>query len=622
MHELSALAVAFWLGFVLAPLAHATGGEEPTVVTADGGRYFGPMVEGVRQGHGRIEWPNGASYEGEFSAGLYSGFGRVRMPEGDVYEGEFSNGQLTGQGKAKFSSGETYVGEFRQGLMSGHGRFEDGIGDIYQGEFQRGRYQGIGELAGRTGTYKGEFKEGFFWGKGEIHYTNGRSYSGDFVRGALEGKGRFEYPQGPVYEGEFLADEFSGEGVVTWSDGRRHEGHFKAWRPSGPGKYIDGNGNTYEGNFKDGGISGTARLASTDGTTYIGGIQNWVPHGHGELRLANGDVYTGSFEYGSYEGEGKLVYAEPRPDGNREESGIWRHGRLKKTLDEERRQARLNVEMALYSQATLFKSSLASLSPRRPDSINMFLLAIAGDGSQEVFRREVEFVRQQFDSDFGTRGHSLALINSRTTVGTVPLATTTSIRQALGAIAATMDKERDILFLFVTSHGSKDKELGLGLTGLDLPGLNAAELATMLKEAGIRWKVVVLSACYSGGFIDDLRDPYTLVITAARSDRRSFGCADESNFTYFSRAFFKEALPRATSFQEAFHEAARLVADWEARDAQAQQTTESRVATDKTERYSLPQIEDAPAIEKHLRQWWQTMSRGNSEPVSSAPSGR
>ncbi|HEV7392919.1 MAG TPA: C13 family peptidase [Burkholderiales bacterium] len=59
-------------------------------------------------------------------------------------------------------------------------------------------------------------------------------------------------------------------------------------------------------------------------------------------------------------------------------------------------------------------------------------------------------------------------------------------------------------------------------------GLSASELGKLLKESGIRHKVVVISACYSGGFIDAVRSDHTLVITAARHDRTSFGCSDEN----------------------------------------------------------------------------------------------
>ena len=47
-------------------------------------------------------------------------------------------------------------------------------------------------------------------------------------------------------------------------------------------------------------------------------------------------------------------------------------------------------------------SALAALQPSQRGRINLYLLAVAGDGTQEVFRREVVFVRRQFDERFGT----------------------------------------------------------------------------------------------------------------------------------------------------------------------------------------------------------------------------
>jgi hypothetical protein len=255
--------------------------------------------------------------------------------------------------------------------------------------------------------------------------------------------------------------------------------------------------------------------------------------------------------------------------------------------------ARANVETALYNQPALLQRSIGALRPRDPDAINLYVLAIAGDGSQEVFRREVEFVGDELERMFHVRGHTITLINSRSTVATVPMATVTSIREALAAIAASMDRERDILFFFVTTHGSRDHLLVLDQPGMDLPWLSATQLATLLQASGIRWKVVVVSACYSGGFIEPLRDEHTLIITASRADRSSFGCADENELTDFGRAYFKEALPQSSSFQDAFRRAQKLVDAWEARDADGHRV-----------RHSLPQIDDPPAVEAYLARWW------------------
>jgi hypothetical protein len=162
-----------------------------------------------------------------------------------------------------------------------------------------------------------------------------------------------------------------------------------------------------------------------------------------------------------------------------------------------------------------------------------------------------------------------------------------------------MDRDEDILFLFLTSHGSKDHQLALDIAGMDLVNLPAAELAAMLRDAGIRWKVVLVSACYSGGFIDALHDDHTLVITASRRDRTSFGCADENEFTDFGRAYFKEALPQSASFQDAYRKAAVLVDEWEKKDGRAGPGQQSE-----------PQMDNPAPVEEHLRRWWRQAKEG------------
>ena len=76
--------------------------------------------------------------------------------------------------------------------------------------------------------------------------------------------------------------------------------------------------------------------------------------------------------------------------------------------------------------------------------------------------------------------------------------------------------------------------------------------------------MIVVSACYSGGFVEPLRDNNTIVITAAAPDRTSFGCESGRDFTYFGEAFFRDALAKTASFTEAFEIARQIVSQREA----------------------------------------------------------
>lgn len=551
-----------------------------------------------------MTWRNGSTYEGGFEQGMFSGKGRLRYPNGEIYEGNFLQGLPSGQGQLTTRQGDVFTGEFRAGEISGKGRLNSANGTIYEGHFKANLYDGHGKLIAPGSEYTGEFHAGEFSGRGEMRFKDGRKYVGNFVHGQFEGKGRMEYPTGVSYDGDFLAGEFTGQGLASFPGGAKHEGQFRNWKPDGQGVFTDGQGNRYEGNFRDGSLIGIGRLISTDGNRYEGEFKNWMPNGQGELRRANGDIYKGAFAYGEFDGEGTLTYAKPQADGRIEDRGAWTYGRFKKTADEERRRTKANVESALYAQPALLHEFLSQITPRDPKKINLYFLAIAGDGSQEVFRREVDYIQNQFDTAYGARGHSLSLINSRNTVAKFPLATVTSIRQAIDTLAGQMDKDRDILFLYVTSHGSKDGEIRLGLPGMDLPALSAGELNAILKQSRVRWKVLLISACYAGSFINQLKDPNTLIITAARADRTSFGCADENQFTYFGRAFFKEALPQAKSFEDAFAKADRLITEWEDQERQQHPSKTKEAAKKDSAYHSLPQMVAPPLIREHLRHWW------------------
>ena len=120
-----------------------------------------------------------------------------------------------------------------------------------------------------------------------------------------------------------------------------------------------------------------------------------------------------------------------------------------------------------------------------------------------------------------------------------------------------MNGESDILFLILTSHGSPD---GLAVTGgRRAETLKPSNLAEMLERTGVRHKVVIISACYSGVFIPGLADADTLVITAADANHASFGCEDKAKWTYFGDAFFNVALRKTANLKDAFLVARSLV---------------------------------------------------------------
>jgi hypothetical protein len=206
----------------------------------------------------------------------------------------------------------------------------------------------------------------------------------------------------------------------------------------------------------------------------------------------------------------------------------------------------------MYAQPDLMDAETEALLPERPGVVDLYFLAFAGEAKQDVFMKEALFAKELLDRRFDTGGRSIALVNNRATSADRPLATVTNLRTALAKIGETMNPEEDVLLLFVTSHGSEEHVLSVQYPALPLLEIGAKDLADALDESRVGWRVVVISACYSGGFIEALKNDHTLVITAAAADRKSFGCNNEADFTYFGKAFFEDQLEKQFSFSLAF----------------------------------------------------------------------
>ena len=223
----------------------------------------------------------------------------------------------------------------------------------------------------------------------------------------------------------------------------------------------------------------------------------------------------------------------------------------------------LDGESILFNQYQLLDSSLGRLAAQRAGVDDVYFLGFAGYAHEDVFMKEIRFAQQLFDTRFDTRGRSLVLMNHLSTYESAPLATATNLRHALARIGKLMDTENDVLVMFLTSHGSR-QNLSVRFWPLRLNGLTPGKLRQYLDEAQIKWRVIMVSACYSGGFVDALREPHTLIMTAAAPDRTSFGCGNDSDMTYFGEALLKDQLQQNYSFEEAFRQAAAEIQSREA----------------------------------------------------------
>lgn len=220
---------------------------------------------------------------------------------------------------------------------------------------------------------------------------------------------------------------------------------------------------------------------------------------------------------------------------------------------------RLDAEEIFYRQPRLIAEAVQSLEAGRRGSVDLYFIGFAGEADEPVFANEVDYVRKLFDRRFHTEGRSLALVNSPDTWTRLPVANLHNLETALQGVAERMDGGEDVLFLYLTSHGSKDHQLSVQFEPMPFNDVPADKLKEVLDRSGIRNRVIVVSACYSGGFVDVLKDEHSLVISAASRDRTSFGCGVESKFTYFGQAYFIDSLTQTFSFADAFEQARRRV---------------------------------------------------------------
>ena len=233
-------------------------------------------------------------------------------------------------------------------------------------------------------------------------------------------------------------------------------------------------------------------------------------------------------------------------------------------VQDEEEAAPLADERLFHLQGELIERSLASIQRGRAGVREQYFVGFAPDASEEVFVRELRYVKRLFDERFGTAGRSIALASSNNALEELPIASVTNLARALERVGRAMNPDEDVLVLYITAHGDREHRLSAWQPPLELAPLTPTALARMLHDSGIKWRVVVVSACYSGGFVEPLRDDNTVVITAAAPDRTSFGCEAGRDFTYFGEAFFRDALAKTASFTEAFEIARQIVTQREA----------------------------------------------------------
>jgi hypothetical protein len=246
-------------------------------------------------------------------------------------------------------------------------------------------------------------------------------------------------------------------------------------------------------------------------------------------------------------------------------------------------------------------AAVNALVPQRPGKPDLYVVGFGGDSSEDVFRNEAEYLEKLMSQRFRSQGRVIALINHNDSLVRAPrpLATLENLRSTLAGVGKVMDPEQDVLLLFMTLHGTPEHRLFVRMAPAYLNLISPEALRKALDDAGIRNRVLVLSACFSGGFVPALKDPHTLILTAAHRNRPSFGCGPDSDATYFGRAWMIEGLNETADFVAAFESAKTRI--------DARERAEGF-------RPSKPQIEIGDAILPRLQAWQDQLVPGPAVP--------
>lgn len=269
------------------------------------------------------------------------------------------------------------------------------------------------------------------------------------------------------------------------------------------------------------------------------------------------------------------------------EARAWQEDYAARDAAAERPRLQLS-QQTFEAQQALWEKTMAAIAHQRPGVTDVYALVFAPYAAEDVFLRESTLASRVLAERFDAEGRVVQLVNHASTTLTHPWATALNLERAIDAIAQRMDRDKDVLVVYMTSHGASDFKLAASHWPLQVPPVTPGELREALDKAGVRNRVIAISACYSGGWVEPLAGDTTLVMTAADATHTSYGCGSRSELTFFGRAMFDEQLRKTHSFEQAFARAVPLIKQRE-------------IDAGKEDGFSNPQIRVGAGISPVLR---------------------
>ena len=214
-------------------------------------------------------------------------------------------------------------------------------------------------------------------------------------------------------------------------------------------------------------------------------------------------------------------------------------------------------EAVLAAQDFMVDRALDQLEEERPGVSDLYFVAFAPDARRAGFVADVDAAQRTMDERWDTHGRSVVMLNSPATVAERPFASITHLRQVLLEIGDIIDADDDVVMVYVTGNSGADHTLTAVNPPLELAALSPQGLKQLFEAANIRWRIVVVSTCEAGAWIDALKDDETAVIASSAVGVRGADCAGSLRPGAFAGAFFGDAMRHSDDLTAAFEAARR-----------------------------------------------------------------
>ena len=219
----------------------------------------------------------------------------------------------------------------------------------------------------------------------------------------------------------------------------------------------------------------------------------------------------------------------------------------------------VNSEMLQFSRKILEaqRNEIQILS-KAISGKRVWYAGFAMDSRSSAFRGDIELVKRGLQQ---VRPDLLSFRLSNDVPGTtmsVPLAVLPHLERISSDLAA-LSKPEDVLIVVLSSHGLPNL-LSVNIANKDYGPVLAHYLKANFDRFDKTPTLIIISSCFSGSMIPQLKSPNRIILTASAADKVSWGCQPLAENTFFIDALFKAAFDPALPLTQIFEKTRLAVA--------------------------------------------------------------